>query len=114
MKEYNLETRTLQFAKEVIIYCKGLKSTHLNGNIITQLLRSSQSIGANYREACETDLKKDFANKIRIIKKEARETEYWLELLTHVDDKPATKIQELINESRELMKIFASIYLKSK
>lgn len=81
--------------------------------ITDQLIRSASSIGANYREANETDTKKDFKNRIRIAKKEAKETIYWLELL--IENNPILKkeIKALIEESTQLMKILASIYGKT-
>jgi len=113
-KTYNLEKRTLEFSRSIIILCNTLPRNVINNRLMDQLIRSGTSIGANYREANETDTKKDFRNRIRITKKEAKETTYWLELLKDANPTPMFKIEQLIKESSELMKIFASIYEKCK
>ena len=60
---YDLEKRTLDFSKDVITCCTKIKITPLNTNIISQLLRSSTSVGANYREANASSSKNDFRNR---------------------------------------------------
>ncbi|MDP3974383.1 MAG: four helix bundle protein [bacterium] len=112
MKNYDLEVRTKTFSINVINLCKKLPYNFVNKTLFDQLIRSSTSIGANYREANETDTKKDFKNKIRIAKKEARETIYWLELLSNSNSEYQMEISSLLDESSQLMKIIASIYLK--
>ncbi|MBS4015747.1 MAG: four helix bundle protein [Candidatus Latescibacteria bacterium] len=79
-KPYDLEDRTLIFAKAVIHYCKNLPKTIINIELIKQLVRSSGSVGANYIEANESLGKKDFLMHVRISRKESKESRYWLEL----------------------------------
>lgn len=111
MKEkFDLEKRTLQFSKNIIELIKSIPFSIIDRRLCDQLIRSSTSIGANYREANETKTYKDFRNRIRITKKEAKETIYWLELLHYSTQK--SEIKELINESKELIKIFYTIYMK--
>ena len=110
---YNLEERTLKFSKDIIRLCKSASRGIVNNNLCDQLVRSGTSIGANYREANETDTKKDFRNRIRISKKEAKETIYWLELLKDANNN-LEKIDSLLKESCELMKILSAIYEKTK
>lgn len=112
MKNYDLEERTMKFSKNIIILCKKIPFNMINKRLIDQLLRSATSIGANYREANECDTKKDFKNKIRISKKEARETIYWIELLIDAN-LFKDELLPLLDESKQLMKILASIYLKT-
>ncbi|MCL4364234.1 four helix bundle protein [Patescibacteria group bacterium] len=112
MTNYDLEERTKNFSLRVIDICRRLPINIINRKLIDQLVRSASSIGANYREANESDTKKDFKNKIRISKKEARETIYWLELLINNNRSFEKEIFTLLDESRQLMKILASIYLK--
>jgi four helix bundle protein len=112
MKNYDLEVRTLNFSKNIVALCKRIPFNMVNKRLTDQLLRSASSIGANYREANECDTKKDFKNKIRISKKEARETIYWLELLIDSNQNLKNEILLLLDESKQLMKILASIYLK--
>ena len=113
-KQYNLEDRTLEFGKRIIQLCKSLPKNTVNFKLIDQLVRSGTSVGANYREANETDTKRDFRNRIRIAKKEAKETGYWLELIAEANPGLKSKIGYLVKESRELMKILAAIYEKTK
>lgn len=113
MKNYDLEERTMKFSKNIIILWKKIPFNMVNKRLVDQLLRSATSIGANYREANECDTKKDFKNKIRISKKEARETIYWLELLIDANLNMKEEMLLLLDESKQLMKILASIYLKT-
>ena len=106
---YDLEKRTKDFAKEVIRYCKGVKINQLNSNIISQLLRSSTSVGANYREANGASSKNDFRNKIYLCRKEIQETEYWLELLGEIDTVKKKELDTLSKEAHELCLIFNKI-----
>ena len=64
-KKYDLEDRTLRFSKDCIDLCKALIRDSINIELITQLIRSSSSVGANYREANETITKKDFYHRIK-------------------------------------------------
>ena len=79
--KYDLEERTFKFAEDVIGICKTVKKDIVSTPVISQLIRSATSIGANYMEANGASSKKDFANKIFICKKEAQETKYWLRIL---------------------------------
>jgi four helix bundle protein len=110
--KYNLEERTLSFSKKVISICKKIPRDAVNLPLVSQLIRSSTSIGANYREANDKLGKKDFVLRIRIARKEAKETSYWLELLA--EDNPETDFSELIKECIEFRNILSSIILKSK
>lgn len=112
-KLYNLEERTLEFSKKIIYLAQTLTKNSINFTLIDQLVRSATSIGANYREANETDTKKDFRNRIRIAKKEAKETKYWLELVLEANLALEKEIRLLIDEADELMKILASIFVKA-
>ena len=114
-KRYDLEERTLNFARRIIGYTKRLSKTTANFEIAKQLIRAGGSVGANYIEANEALSKKDFLMRIKICKKESKESRYWLNL-SEPDDKDRPNISEketLIEESTELMKIFGSIIEKS-
>jgi four helix bundle protein len=112
-KHYDLEKRTLQFTKEVISFANVLPRTQGNVEIGKQVIRSAGSIGANYIEANEALGKKDFAMRIRICRKEAKESRYWLILTETVKEEMAKKQESLIDEADQLMKIFATILLKT-
>jgi four helix bundle protein len=79
-KEYDPEERTLRFAREVLEFVKTIPRTAGNPEIAKQLIRSSSSVGANYIEANEPLGRKDLLMRIKICRKEARETSYWLKL----------------------------------
>jgi four helix bundle protein len=108
-KNYDLEKRTTEFSCEVIMFTKKIKKDITNIPIISQLIRSATSIGANYYEANGASSKKDFKNKIYICKKECRETKYWLELLAKANPEHSEKCRELWKEVQELTLIFSKI-----
>lgn len=113
-KHYDLEDRTLEFGKRVIRMCKELPKNTINFTLMNQIMRSGTSMGANYREANETETKKDFSFRMRICRKEGKETVYWLNLIIEANPDLESKIKPLIEETTELIKIFASIIEKSK
>ena len=80
-KQYNLEERTFDFTKRVIEFVNKLQKTLPNIEIAKQLIRSAGSVGANYIEANESLSKKDFIMRIKISRKEAKESRYWLKLI---------------------------------
>ncbi|GAG59778.1 unnamed protein product [marine sediment metagenome] len=85
-----------------------------NIEIMKQIIRSSGSVGANYIEANEALSKKDFAMRVKICRKEAKESRYWLKLIEVMGEDTEKRRQSLINEATELMKIFGSIVEKVK
>jgi four helix bundle protein len=113
-KPYNLEERTLEFAKDIINLCKKLSKDIINTKIVAQLIDASGSVGANYREANEKLSKKDFLHRMKITRKECKESTYWLELLKEADKSFIEEINNFIKESQELRNIFTSIINKSK
>lgn len=113
-KHYNLEDRTLDFSKRLIKFLQTIPKNTINNNLINQLSRSGTSVGANYREANETETKKDFGFRIRICRKEAKETIYWLELIEEVNPPFVKEIAVFRQEALEFVKIFAAIMNKSR
>jgi len=113
-KQYDLEDRTKTFALRVRLFVKNLIKTVGNIEDGKQLVRSSGSVGANYIEANEALSKKDFIMRIKICRKEAKESKYWLELVDVQDAKIEEERQKLIQEATELMMIFSSIMRKSE
>ena len=111
-KKYDLEDRTFLFTKNVIVYVDKLPRSLTNIEIGNQLMISAGSVGTNYIEANESLSKKDYLMRIKICRKEAKETRYWLNL-SAPDEEYADIKEHLINESTELMKIFASIIRNS-
>jgi four helix bundle protein len=113
-KPYDLEERTLRFAREVIEFVSILPKTMANTEIMKQVIRSSGSVGANYIEANEALSKKDFMMRAKICRKEAKESGYWLRLTEVRGEDAEQRRQSLTNEATELMKIFGSIVGKAK
>ncbi len=111
--KYDLEERTFLFAKRVNEYVNKLPKTISNIENGKQLVKAAGSVGANYIEANESLSKKDFKMRIKICKKEAKESRYWLKLTEPLKEEIKEK-ENLIQESTELMKIFGSILEKSK
>jgi four helix bundle protein len=112
-RHYDLEERTLAFSRRVVKFCRALPRTVIDSEMGKQLVRSSTSVGANYIEANESLGKKDFLMRIRICRKEAKESGYWLKLLEPVSGQLTEERDSLLRESTELMKIFGSIITKS-
>jgi four helix bundle protein len=112
---YDLEERTFIFAKDVRMFIKTLPYSIANTEDSKQLVRSSGSVGANYREANESLSKKDFVLRVKIFRKEAKESGYWLRLILETNNlENADEAKRLLNESMELKKILSSIIEKSK
>lgn len=111
---YDLEERTRKFAKDVRLFIKKLPNTIANLEDSKQVVRSSGSVGANYIEANESLGKKDFLMRLRIARKEAKESEYWLRLINETNDLKSNEAEKLIRESIELKKILSAIIVKSQ
>jgi len=114
-KQYDLEDRTLEFARRVRKFVKQLRKTIANIEDGKQLIKASGSVGANYIEANESLSKKDFRMRIKISRKEVKESRYWLRLVDIFEDEELEEERNnLIKESTELMNIFGAILQKSK
>lgn len=114
-KHYDLEERTLEFARRNRVFVKKIHKTVGNIEDGKQLIRASGSVGANYIEANESFSKKDFILRIKICRKEAKESRYWLMLIDTTGDSELEKEQlESIQEATELMNIFGAIIRKSE
>ncbi len=107
--KYDLEERTRKFSKELIRFLKTIKSNLINQSIISQLVRSATSVGANYCEANAASSKKDFTNKIFICRKEIQETKYWFELLAESNPESKDELRKFWKEAHELTLIFNKI-----
>lgn len=113
MRIFDLEERTFKFAKNCRDFVKKLPRTISNIEYGKQLIKSSGSQAANYIEANERLSKKDFLFRMKICRKETKESRLWLKLC--MPAKSEEKEQgELIQEALELTKIFSSIVEKNK
>src|SRR5919106_4471993 len=114
-KQFDLEDRTFRFAKSVRDFVKRLPRTVCNVEDVKQVVRSSGSVGANYIEANESLSKKDFLMRVKICRKEAKESRYWLRLVEPGDNAILQKQRsDLIQEAVELTNIFGAILRKSE
>jgi four helix bundle protein len=113
--KYDLEERTAKFSEEIIKFAKKIPENSITKPLISQLVRSETSIGANYCEANDAESKKDFQHKIGISKKEARETMHWLRIMAAAAPELREGARELWQEAKELNLIFnASIHSSKK
>ena len=110
-KHYDLEERTFEVAKNSRVFVRRLPRTISNIEDVKQFVRASGSLGANYIEANKAIGKKDFVMKIKICRREAKESCYWLGLLD-VDSKLEPERERLSSEANQLMKIFGAIVRK--
>jgi four helix bundle protein len=112
-KQYDLEERTYEFAREVRSFVKLLPRTLANIEDVKQLVRASGSVGANYIEANEALSKKDFVMRAKISRKEAKESRFFLRLVFVGDKDELEKTRSaLVQEATELLNIFGSIVRK--
>jgi four helix bundle protein len=104
----------LAFAREVIRLCRRVTVNPVTRDLISQVVRASSSVGANYREANDALSKKDFGHRIKIVRREAKEAHYWLQLLEEAVPELDGEVAGLLQEALELKKIFSSIAEKTK
>ena len=109
----DLEKRTFAFAQDVRRFVGIMPKTILNTPDRVQLIRSSGSVGANYLEAQEAMSRKDFSMRIKICRKEAKESLYWLRLLDGTSNTFFNDKKRLMGEAQELVRIFNAIAIKS-
>jgi four helix bundle protein len=114
-KENDLCERLFEFAVRVIEFLKTLPYSPEIKTIRTQLSKSACSSGANYEEAQSGSSKADFTNKVRILLREMRESNYWLRIIKRtVKEINILELDYLINESSELKNILGSIVQKTR
>lgn len=111
---FDLEERTGKFGEDIIDFAKTLPETVINKPLISQIIRSGTSLGANYMEANGAESKKDFIHKVSICKKEAKETMHWLRMIASANQARKEDCSKLYQEVHELTKIFAKILSSCK
>ncbi|MDO8715898.1 MAG: four helix bundle protein [Dehalococcoidales bacterium] len=112
--KYDLEERTAKFGETVIKLTQTIKQDAIRKPLISQIVRSATSVGANYMEANAGSSRKDFKNKIHICKKEIQETKHWLRMLAVSDPDKKEEIREIWKEAQELTLIFGKIISSMK
>lgn len=107
-----LENRTTEFAKRTIGVLQKLPRNRINDPMVSQAIRAAGSVGANYREANEALGKKDFVYRLRVARKEAKEAQYWFELLLEANPSQESPLTALLKEAGELRNILSAIINK--
>ena len=109
MTKEELISRNKKFAIEVLKIVSLLPSNRVHDALVRQLVRSSTSVGANYRAACRAKSTADFINKLKIVEEEADESSYFLDLLSEIDiGKNKEGLNSLLAESNQLVSIYVS------
>jgi len=109
-----LKERTFTFALRIIRFCRGLRSTWEGRALSDQLFRSGTRVGANYRSAARARSHLDFINKIGFVVEEADESVYWLELIKAAEIVTGSELDDLLDESTQLARIFNQSQLTAK
>jgi four helix bundle protein len=107
MNKEELQLRTKRFSIDIVNLCDSLPKTFAMDVFFRQIIRSSSSIGANYRAVCRAKSVADFLNKLKIVEEEADETIYFLELIKELN-KSNLMIDKLLKEANELLSIFVA------
>jgi|SRR3989344_3138134 len=111
---YDLEERTGQFGENIIHFCRKISKDPVSVPLITQLVKAGTSVGANYCEADDAESRNDFKHKIGICKKESRETNHFLRMISVAVPELADEAKALRQEAKELNLIFNKIYRSIK
>ena len=108
MENEDLKERTQRFSVRIMNMVEHLPETRSSKVIASQILRSSSSVGANYRAARRSKSGRDFINKLKIVEEETDETLYWLELIEQAKILDPKKLEDLTKEANELLAIFVT------
>ena len=117
MTSDELYDRLLKFAMTCQRLVKALPNTIYNREYGAQLIGSSSSPGANYIEAIEGASRKDFIHRLKVCRKETKESIHWLTLIKFANEELSDihrDCDRLIVESRELVRIFTSSIITSE
>jgi four helix bundle protein len=110
---FDLEERTARFGEAVLAFARTLPADAVMRPLISQLVRSGTSVGANYSEADEACTRKDFRYRIALCKREVKETKHWLRMISTAAPDAKVRARALWREARELQLIFAAVHRKS-
>ncbi len=111
---YDLGERVSKFGESIIDFAKILPRNEINRPLVSQIVRSGTSMGANYMEADCAESKKDFQHKISICKKESKETLHWIRMIAHANSDKKEECRKLYKECHELLLIFSAILRNKK
>jgi four helix bundle protein len=108
-RRFDLEERTARFGEAIVAFARRIPIDPVTTPLISQVVRSGTSVGANYCEADDACTKKDFRYRINISKREARETKHWLRMIAAASAQNRDEARTLWQEAKELHLIFAAI-----
>ncbi len=111
-KAYDLVERTARFGEEIVRFAKSVPRNPVTSPLITQIVRSATSVGANFAEADDASSQREFRHKIGISRKEARETKHWLRMIVAAEPELADRARVHWMEAKELHLILATIFRK--
>lgn len=114
MTEHQLKDRSKCFAVRVMKLVDSLPTTTTGRAIGNQLIRSGTSVGANYRSACGGRSRAEFISKLGVVREEAEESGFWLELIIDGDLLKPTLVEPLLKEALELTAIFTASIISAK
>src|SRR5438132_10722688 len=110
----DIQERAFQFASRVLqMDDRLLRNRRINRRAMNQLVDAAMSVGANLEEAKGAQSRADFHSKVRISLKEARESHYWLRLISKSSELPPSRFAPLIQEANELISILTTIAKKT-
>ncbi|MBP2832622.1 four helix bundle protein [Aquimarina sp. U1-2] len=101
----DMKLRTKKFAIDCWKLCSQLPKSREYNNLVFQLLKSSSSVGANWRASQRPKSNADFINKLKIVEEEADESCFWLEVLIEITDREVSEANRLLKEADELLRI---------
>ena len=110
----DLRTRTKQYALRVIRLFAALPNTIVAQVLGKQVLRSGTSVGAHYREASRARSDAEFISKLEVGLQELDESAYWMELLTESGTMDASRLENLLKETDELIAILTTCVKNTK
>lgn len=111
--KYDLIERCTKYSIETINFSKNIKRDIISTPIISQLIRSVTSVGANYSEANDSYSKKDMIHRVYIVRKELKESKYWFNVVeSQINSEYIQQLDSLKKETDELIKIFSTIIKK--
>jgi four helix bundle protein len=111
---YDLEERTSRFGEQIILFAKKIPWNPVNNRLVDQLVGAGTSVGANYCEADDGISRADFRHRISICRKEARETKFFLRMVSTSEPGLKSEARELWKEAHALHLIFSRIWRSTK
>ena len=106
---YDLEERTAQFGESAIDFAKAIPVNLITTPLISQLVRTSTSVGVNYGEADNASSEKNIKHSIRICQRESKETKHGLRMISRAEPQLKDNTRRLWQEGHELLLIFSAI-----